>query len=61
MILAALAILIMAANHQIGLRFGKRLEGVFMLEQRLARQHLKPYALDARSGAGEVGVDYRLI
>ena len=60
-ILAALAILIMAANDQFGLRFGERLEGVGVLELRFARQHVEAHALDARSGAGEVGVDQRLV
>ncbi len=60
-ILAALAVLIMTAYDQIGLRFGERLEGVGVLELRLAGQHLEPHALDARGGAGEVGLDQGLV
>ena len=60
-ILAALAVLIVAADDQLGFRLGERLEGVGVLDQRLARQHVQAHALDARSGAGEVRVDQRLI
>ena len=50
-ILAALAVLILAADHQVGLRFSERLEGVSMLHLRLARQHVQPHALNARGCA----------
>ncbi len=32
-----------------------------MLELRFAGQHVKPHALDARGGSGEVGLDQRLV
>ena len=60
-ILAALAILILAADHQVGFRFGERLERVGMLHLRFAREYVEPDALDARCGAGEVGFDQRLV
>ena len=60
-ILAALAVLILAADDQIGLRLRERLEGVGMLHLRLAGQHVQADALDARGGAGEVGVDQRFV
>ena len=55
--LAALAILILAADNEIGLGFGERLEGVCVLHLRFAGQHVEADALNARGGAGEVGVD----
>ena len=60
-ILAAFAILIVAADDQLGFRFGERLESVSVLEQRLARQNIKPHAFNARSRAGEVCLDQRMI
>ena len=60
-ILAALAVLIVAADDQLGFRLGQRLEGVVVLDQRLARQHVQPHALDARGGAGKVCVHQRLV
>ena len=60
-ILAALAVLILAADDQIGFRFGERLEGVVVLKLRFASQHVQPHALDARGGAGEVCLDQRLV
>ena len=59
-ILAALAVLILAADDEFGLGFGERLEGVGMLHLRFASQHIQADALDARCGAGEVGVHQRL-
>ena len=53
-ILAALAVLIMAADDQLGLGFGERLEGVGVLHLRFAGQHIQADAFDARGGAGEV-------
>ena len=55
-VLAAFAILIVAADCQIGLRLGKRLEGISVLQLRFARKHVEPHPFDARSGAGEVGI-----
>ena len=59
-ILAVLAVLIMAADHEFGLGIGERLEGVGVLHLRFARQHVEPDAFDARCGAGEVGFDQSL-
>ncbi len=56
-ILAADAELILPADHQLGLRFGQRLESILVLQQCFARQHLNAHAFDARSRAGEVSVD----
>ena len=57
MILAALAILILAADHQAGFRIRERLEGVRVFHLRFAGQHVQSHALDARLGSGEVAVD----
>ena len=56
-ILAAFAVLILAADNQVGLRVGERLEGVGVLHLRLAGEHAEADALDARGGAGEVGLN----
>jgi hypothetical protein len=50
-ILAALTVLIVAADDQFGLRLGERLEGIRVLHLRFARQHVQAHALDARGGA----------
>jgi hypothetical protein len=60
-VFAALAVLILAADDEIGLGLGERLEGVGVLHLRLARQHVEADALNARGGAGEVGIDEELV
>ena len=60
-ILAAFAVLILAADDEIGFRISERLEGVGVLHLRFAGEHVEADALDARGGAGEVVVDERLI
>ena len=57
--LAAHAILIFAADAQLGVRFAGRLHGEFVLHQRFARQHFHAHALDARRRAGEIALDQR--
>src|ERR1039457_7274384 len=61
MILATFTILIVAAYNQFSLRFGKRLEGVSMLQMRLACENFKPHSLNARRSAWEVSLNQLLI
>ncbi len=56
-ILAAVAVLVMAADDEFGFRIGERLEGVGVFHVRFAGEHVEADAFDARSGAGEVGLD----
>ena len=60
-IFAALAVLILAADDELGFRIGERLEGVGVLHLRFAGEHVEADAFDARGGAGEVGLDERLV
>ena len=60
-IFAALAVLILAAHDQLGFRIRERLEGVGMLHLRFASKHAEADALDARRGAGEVGLNKRFV
>ncbi len=60
-ILAAFAVLVLAADDEIGFGFGERLERVLVLHLRFAREHVQADALDTRGGAGEVGLDERLV
>ena len=55
--LAAFAILVLAADGEIGFRVGERLEGVFVLHLRFAGEHAEADAFNARGGAGEVVLD----
>jgi hypothetical protein len=59
-ILAALAVLIVAADNEVGFGIGERLEGVGVLELGFAGEHVEADAFNARGGAGEVGIDQRL-
>ena len=60
-ILAAHAVLIVAADLEFGIGFGDRPEGVLVLHLRFAREHVQADAFDARSRAGEVLLDQRLV
>ena len=60
-ILAAFAVLVLPAHHQVRLRIGQRLECVGVLHLRFARQHVQPDALHARRSPREVRVHQRLV
>ena len=59
-VFAAFAVLVLAADHEIGFGVGERLEGVGVFHLRFASEHFKVDAFDARSRAGEVALDERL-
>ena len=61
MILAAHAVLIAAADLQLGIGFRQRLESVVVLHLGFARQHIQADAFDARRGAGEISLDQRFV
>ena len=61
MVFAANPVLIFAAGRELGLGFGDRLEGKFVLHLRFARQHIQPDAFDARCRAGEIFLHQRLV
>ena len=58
-IFAALAVLILAANDEVGFGVSEGLEGVGVLHLRFASEHVEADAFDARGGAGEVALDER--
>ena len=61
MILAAHAVLIAAADFQLGVGFGNRLKRVIVLQLGFARQHVQSDAFDARRGSGEIAIDQRFV
>ena len=49
-VFAALAVLIMAANDEVGFGIGEGLEGIGVLELGFAGEHVEAHAFDARGG-----------
>src|SRR6202050_5746224 len=50
-------LVIAAADRKLSLELGQRTEGVGVFHLRLSREHRESDSFDARSGAGEIGVN----